>query len=258
MTKVPPLEFFALESFSSPAYFEMLRDTWGALVKHVEDSLANFMNQPPADYRSRDLSRQPDIVWGERALPNFRTTFQTLCDGYVKLSHGDLSGLNCANAPLNDFKGQSEFWCGWMTDVQESFYGELLNRAVSMASHICATEGAYWRPGDIDKAITNNGIVAVSTKLPVYKINQRIQIASGSAIMVSGIYTPDVENSCAQFLYPSVVPAPPTMTLISMRELRHPVTGEVYGETPEYERRPCIWHLVERDADAPMRPYVPD
>ena len=103
MIKVLHIEIFALESFSSPAYFEKLRDTWGALVKHVEDSLANFMNQPPADYSSRELSHQPDSVWGERVLPNFRATFQTLCDGYVMLSHGDLGGLNFANGLLNDF-----------------------------------------------------------------------------------------------------------------------------------------------------------
>ena len=144
-----------------------------------------------------------------------------------------------------------------MTDVQEGVYGELLNEAVNTASHICATEGAYWRQGDIERAIKNNGIVGVPSNLPAYKINQKIQIASGSAIKMPGIYMPDIENSCAQFLYSSEVPAPPTMTALLMRELRHPITGEVYGETAEYERRPCIWYLVERDADAPMRPYVP-
>lgn len=37
--------------------------------------------------------------------------------------------------------------------------------------------------------------------------------------------------------------------LIGFEDRLHPVTGEKYGATPVFEKRDCVWYLVERTAD---------
>jgi hypothetical protein len=66
------------------------------LVKHAETMLDRFMRQLPPDYRNRPLWNQPDRVWGELVLPNFRDTLQMLNTSHIKLTHGDLRALDGA------------------------------------------------------------------------------------------------------------------------------------------------------------------
>ena len=73
-TPLTPQEVYLLERYSSLEYFVVLRDEWTVLVRHVERCLEAFTERLPVDYRDRQLPDQPDIVWGERVLPNFRST----------------------------------------------------------------------------------------------------------------------------------------------------------------------------------------
>ena len=73
---VRPKEIFLLERYVSLESFGQLRDTWGQMIEHLEKCLALFEHDLPANYRSRQLPEQPDIVWGGRVLPIFRNTFQ--------------------------------------------------------------------------------------------------------------------------------------------------------------------------------------
>lgn len=247
MTPINPQEIFLLERYSSPEYFAELRDTWGKMVSHVETCLANFMRNLPTDYRSRALPEQPDIVWGERVLPNFRDTFQGLCTGFIMLSHGDPAGLHFAHGPRSDFKGQLEYWSGWMPESDEQAYGSMLNKAVTMASNICATEGAYWPPFALSKTVEQRGQLEPSEQWPLYKVNNNISVVTGQKTPRSGIYVPDVDESCAEFLSIKYNEAPAAIVFVGSVDLTHPTTGEKYAEEPRFETRDCVWYLVERD-----------
>ena len=256
--KINPKEIFLIERYISLDYFAELRDIWGEMVQHVDGCLTNFVAALPLNYRNRPLPEQPDMVWGDRVLPNFRNTFQSLNDGVILLSHGDFSGLNCAHGPLNDFKGQLDFWSGWMNESDEIRYSELLHEAIRMASNITATESASWSPGDLlaDYHEESRGPLMPPVNWPTYQINGRISVASGVKVEISGIYTPDIENSCAEFLCTNYKAAPLARVFFRMKELIAPDTGIKYGEQAEFRKEPCKWIKVEQLSQSPSKPAL--
>ena len=88
---IRPQEIFLLERYSSPAYFKEMRDAFANMLEAAEYALELFVNDLPFDYRTRPLNQQPDIVWGERVLPNLRDTLDSLNIGYQELLNGDLA-----------------------------------------------------------------------------------------------------------------------------------------------------------------------
>jgi hypothetical protein len=256
-TSVIPQEIYLLERYTSLEYFGELRDTWGEMVSHVEECLAAFMQNLPPNYRSRPLFEQPDIVWGERVLPNFRDTFQSLCSGFVKVSHGEMAGLHSAHGPLGDFKGQMDFWAGWMSKEDQNLYCTRLNRATTMAGNITRTEGAYWRPLSLSNYSDHRGPLNPPAQWPTYRINKCVSVITGAEMKQSGIYVPDVDSSCAEFLSAKYEQAPAAIVLVGFDDLLHPTTGEKYGEEPIFENRNCVWYLVERTVGLDSATPVP-
>jgi hypothetical protein len=259
MNKINPQEIYLLERYTSLAYFGEMRDAWETMIKHVEICLDRFVHNLPLDYRSRPLPEQPDAVWGERVLPNFRNTFQRLCDGYIRLSHGDLRGLGSAGGPLSDFKGQMDFSSDWMGEIDEEIYRDLMGAATTIATNIQVTEEAYWDAEDLVTRYNpfSRGPLNPPPKWPQYRLVPSIQIASGTAPVQTGIYVPNLDNSCAQYLSPILENAPEASVFIRMENLFHPVTHEKYGEQPVFEKHPCIWTLVERISDAGGKSTAP-
>jgi hypothetical protein len=249
-TKVNPQEIYLLERYSSLDYLGSLRDTWAAMVTHVEACLDAFMQNLPATYRSRPLPEQPDIVWGQRILPNFQKTLQSLNTGYILLAHGDAEGLSCANGPLNDQKGQFDYSSEWMSPDHFGLYEALLNKAATMAGNIVATEGAYWNPLELSDYSDSLGPLDPPARWPTYQINSNVSVRAGEKTVQTGIYVPDTNNSCAEFLSSNYEAAPAASALIGFEDLLDPTTREKYGEQPLYEKRNCVWYLVERTADA--------
>ena len=248
-TTLIPQEIFLLERYASLAYLESLRDTWSEMVEHLESCLERFMLNLPADYRSRPLAEQPDAVWGELVLPNFRDTLDSLNRACALLRNGDLAGLSSCNGPLNDFKGQTEFWSGWMSRDDENRYGTLLNAAVLMAANIQATEGAYWDPGDLASGYdtTSRGPLDPPAAWPAYRLSDKVKVATDSALTVSGIYLPDVADSCAQFLHERYSVAPPARVVLSPGPAS--ADGD-NGSALAFGDLPCVWTLVVRTRDA--------
>jgi hypothetical protein len=251
-TPLIPQEIFLLERYTSVEYFEKLRDTWAEMIAHLDRCLDEFMRNLPLDYRARSLPEQPDAVWGERVIPNFRDTLQSLNDGYVKLVAADFTGLEHAHGPLNDFKGQTDFWSGWMTHDNENIYGALINKAVTMAGNIVATEGAYWNPQELTTRYDDQslGLLDVPTSWPTYKLSSTVIVSSGEPLLKSGIYLPDIDNSCAEFLGTAYDTAPDARIYTGEKELFAPDTGIKYGQEPIYSEQPCKWFLVERTYDS--------
>jgi hypothetical protein len=242
---IDPQEIYLLQRYVSLEYFGELRDIWAAIVEHVELCLDSFMRNLPAGYRSRTISEQPDIVWGEHVLPNFRKTLQGLHTGFVLLSHGDARGLDYACGPLNAFKGQSEFWSGWMSEADQSHYADLLHNAVMFSFNISTTVEAGWDPTDLSTAYDadERGRLNRPAQWPIYQVNQNVHVGSGEKVLTSGIYVPQIDDSCAEFLSTSFDEAPLANVLVEVLD-RGVVDSEV-----EIERLPCVWHLVERIAD---------
>lgn len=226
ITPLNPQEIYLLKRYISLDYFGERRDTWGEMIKHLERCLDQFMQNLPLDYRNRPLPEQPDAVWGERVLPNFRDTFHHLCNGYIQISHNDFGGLGHASRISNDRKGQTDFWNGWMSIDDQNTYGALLHSASMRASNIDVTEGAYWNAGALTTFYDKGefGSLNPPANWPQYKLNPRIQVASGHPVKQCGIYLPDVDNSCAQFLSTNYDETPEASVFVSMRELFHPVT----------------------------------
>lgn len=258
MTSLNKQEIYLLERYSSSTYFRELRDTWGAMTFHVEHALEKFMLNLPLDYRNRPLPQQPDAVWGEQVLPNFRQTYQNLCDALTMLLNGDLRGLDCSNGPLNDFKGQREFWAEWMNPDDLDKYWQLIILATRLAKNILTTQDAQWRPGDLSDKYDPNarGPVDLPDTLPSYKLNRAITVASGEKVSTAGIYLPDIDNSCAEFLAVQDSNDPDAMVFVKEEVLLHPTTKVPYGTQRIIERTPCLWTLVERDNDRSTTPSL--
>lgn len=242
-------ELFLLERYTSAEYFCELRDTWAQMVEHLENCLGRFMQNLPKDYRARSLPEQPDVAWGNRVIPNFRKTLQSLNSGYILLTHGDFEGLTCSWGPESDFKGQMDYWSGWMSQADDNIYGELLSKAITLAGNISTTEGAEWAPFQLAEYGDYLGPLNPPALWPKYRIQRNVSVATGKKLEQSGIYVPDVERSCAEFLCVRYETAPAAKVRVGMRPLLHPTTGEKYAEEPIVEERDCTWYLVERAPD---------
>jgi hypothetical protein len=249
--QINPQEIYLLERYSSLAYFGELRDTWEKMVKHVELCLQQYMSSLSLKHRSKPVSDQADIVWGHRILPNFRHSLQGLYTGFIELSHGDISALDYANGPVNDVIGQRrDYSPDWMSEEDQKAYDKLLMKAATMAGHIAGTSGAYWRPLNLSNYSNEYEPFEPPAHWPAYRLNQSISVRTGTKTPQSGIYVPDLENSCAQFLSTYYKEAPQAYVLVGFRDLLDPRTGEKYWEAPILERKDCTWYLVERASDS--------
>jgi hypothetical protein len=71
------------------------------------------------------------------------------------------------------------------------------------------------------------------------------------------MYVPDVDGSCSEFLSTEYEDSPYAYVLVRMEDLLHPITGEKYGDQPVFEKRSCVWYLVERAVDLGFVPPQP-
>ncbi len=203
-TPLIPQEIYLLERYSSLEYFGLMRDAWEAMVRHCEDCLQRFMRNLPADYRRRPQPLQPDVVWGELVIRNFRGTMLDLFDSYIELSHGDANALNSAHRVVNDVRGQREFSTAWFDEVEagaeDKFY-ELRSRANRYAANIWPTSGAYWAKGELsyDYDVDARGPLP-DVRWPRYQLNAGVTVKTDDSVPQTGIYLPLVDDSCAQFL----------------------------------------------------------
>ena len=248
MTTIVPREIYLLETFSSVEYLTELRDTWGEMVIHLEGCLERYMSNLPADYRNLPRPEQPDVVWGERVLPNFRATYDSLCSGVISLSHGEARGLYSAHGPNNDFMGQREYSDTWLTSAERDRYGTLLAKSARMAGNICATVEPYWEPRDFENFQRHFGPIDMPAALPAYRLNRGVTVTSEGTVKRNGVYLPDQGKSIAAFIH-TEQPAPYATVLIGIQDILDE-NGTKYDERTETKEQPCVWTLVERDLSA--------
>jgi hypothetical protein len=244
-TPLIPQEIYLLERFCSVEWYGQMRDAWEAMLNHAENMLERFMHQLPPRYRARHLSEQPDIVWGERVLPNFRDTMQLLNEGYIKRSHGDYEALGRSCGITGDIRGQTmDYPASWMNEVEpdaEAKYYELLYKANDLARPVDITSDGTWSLG----ALTTDYDVVVKLPLnpppswPTYRLNRQVTVKSGQVadtgniVRQTGIYLPDVDHGF------------PTLLIKGNKARRASVVLD-----PAVSRkkgyRPTLWTLIER------------
>ena len=255
MVAIVSEQIYLLETFSSVEYLAELRDTWGEMVKHLDECLERYMVNLPANYRNLPGPEQPDVVWGERVLPNFRSSYEALCAGVVALSHGDARGLYAANRPNNDFIGQREYSDSWLTAKDRNYYGRSLAKSARMAGNICATVEMYWEPASFRSFQKDFGPIDMPTVLPAYRLNRGVTVTTDSDVERTGIYLPNIENSIAAFMHVGRS-APKAIVAVGIEDLVDQ-DGKKYGEQPEIDDLPCTWTLIERDTNASARRSPP-
>lgn len=251
---INPQEISLLEKYTSLDYMAQLRDTWGEMVTHLEECLSRFMLSLPDNYRNLPLPEQPDRSWGERILPNFRSTFDHLCSGVIAVSHGDVTGLREASRVMNDFAGQREYSSDWLSKDDGNRYFALLMRANTMAMNIVASEDPFWRPGDLTIHLDDGEKTELPSTFPRYELDRSTKVKTGDPVPATGIYVPDAEASCAQYLC-SYKDAPEATILTGTEPLIDDETGEQYDEEDLFDTVPCVWTRVRRMAeDGAVRP----
>ena len=105
--EIRPQEIYLLECYSSAEYFKAMLDSYANMVAAAEKALDIFMQDLPYNYRDQPISQQPDVVWGEHILPNFRSTLEGLHTTYKRLLEGEKEAIEYAANVKNDLNAQS-------------------------------------------------------------------------------------------------------------------------------------------------------
>ncbi|MCY1224245.1 hypothetical protein D9M72_363910 [compost metagenome] len=238
-TPLIPQEIYLLERYSSLDYFGQMRDAWASMVKVAEEALEQFMHKLPADYRRRHLSMQPDIVWSERVLPNFRSTLEALNKGYVLLSRGDLSALALGGNVKSDIKGQtSDYAPDWMPKELEDQFWHWQSEADIRAFNISITEAGGWKIGSLTSrySVEDRGDLNAPSSWPVYRIDPSVTLTTDEPVLRNGVYLPICDDSCAAVLIEG-----------------YPTRKATIGYDPQTRQRvsraPTTWVLISRVAD---------
>jgi hypothetical protein len=235
-TPLVPQEIYLLERYISLAYFTEMRDAWAKMLEAAEKALVHFELHLPPDYRNSPLPKQPDIVWGERVLPNFRSTLESLNEGLVLLSGGNLGVIAYGSNVQSAIKGQtSDYPTDWMPkDLETEFWywqGEARFRAFNLA----ITEYGGWLMSDLTSGYAegDRGPLNAPATWPIYQSNPKVKVKTGRPVVQSGIYTPACNDGCAQ-------------VLIKDYEAFQARVGFDIATTHEVSTEDTEWTLVER------------
>ncbi|HET7773683.1 MAG TPA: hypothetical protein VFK82_07650 [Burkholderiaceae bacterium] len=207
---IDPQEVWLLELYSSGAYFERIAANLDAALDIAEDALEAFCSKLAPDYRNTPLSEQVDIVWGERVLPNFRTTADAIHEGLQRLQSGDPEGLGFASNMRSAYAAYGrDYGSDWMSapaitsrrpHAADEFEAALAaaNRA---ALNAASTYHAWWDVASLRGALApDRDVSSVPVQLPSYRRMDDVQVTTGDLIPRTGIYVPAAENAAAQFL----------------------------------------------------------
>lgn len=252
-TPLIPQEIYLIERYSSLEYFMVMQGAWAKMIDAAERALDQFVHHLPADYRSRHLSQQPDIVWGERVLPNFRSTMAYLDESYIKLKSGDLQGLSIAGGVSSDIRGQTfDYSADWMLKELEDEFYQWQDIARHQARNIAFTAQSGWLQSSLTEypIADERGALNPPDTWPVYQLDNKVKATSGDPLLISGIYLPDCDDSCAQLLIKQV--DNPDFSPEVNLQLNQVPEANIGYDTQRMQRvatAATTWTLVKRVAD---------
>lgn len=237
-------EIYLLERYISPAYFALARDAWLRMVEHAELSLEISRPDPASKSEVRRWFGSGGSYWEQYVPAALRTTAEHLCDGYLRLSQGDITGLGSAEGPQGQIRMLMEFTTNWMTEVDAARHSQLLDEATCRASNISTTCYAHWPPDmlghDYDEEFL--GPLDAPDEWPSYTLHNDIRVATGEAIQITGIYVPDAPYAAPQFLSKWLETAPSMYIVADRNKIK---TEEDQYKSIDYVERPCVWTLVK-------------
>lgn len=237
---IRPQEIYLLERYSSPVYFKEMRDAFANMLEAAEYALELFVNDLPFDYRTRPINRQPDIVWGERVLPNLRSTLDNLNVGYQELLKGDLAAIGYGGNVKSDFRAISmDYDIDWMPEQQQIDYDKWEREASLRAFNMGITSYFGWCLYDLieNYSIESRGALNAPESWPIYSLNQQYSVKVDEVVPVAGIYIPNRADASAQVLLDGMLANEANVGY-------DPDTTHAVG------RAPVTWMLVERIADS--------
>jgi hypothetical protein len=202
-TALIPQEIYLLERYSSLAYFIEMHGAWQKMILTAENALDRFMKDLPSNYRKQHLSMQPDIVWGEKVLPNFRSTMEALSECLIKMQNNDLTGMGIAGGIRTACIGQNaDYPPEWMTSNEEEEFEHWKDIARNRAGNIEPTVVAQWNKGELGNSydVPARGPLLAPPSWPQYKLDPSVRAKSGEPLKHTGIYLPDCDDSNAQLL----------------------------------------------------------
>lgn len=236
---IRPQEIYLLERYSSPEYFKKLLDAFQQMLDAAEMALEIFMQDLPYDYRDRHISQQPDVVWGEHVLPNFRSTLASLNLGYRQLLGGDLSALQYAGNVETDFRSQRiDYWPDWMDQESLALFDQWQMKASIYATNIYATSFAFWVSDFLTALYVDGsrGDLNLPLSLPIYRIRLDRIVNTGETVAQDGIYIPLISHASAQLM-------------LEGTEVMEALVGLSDSGLQFKSRESTQWALVERIAD---------
>ena len=201
--EIRPQEIYLLECYSSAEYFKAMLDAYANMVAAAEKALDIFMQDLPYNYRDQPISQQPDVVWGEHVLPNFRSTLEGLHTNYKRLLEGEKEAIEYAANVKNDLNAQStDYWPDWMDQVNQDDFVYWQGQARKISRNIFITSYGGWLIGDLLKEYDEDsrGTLNLPTSLPVYKVSHSVKIKTGEVVFKSGIYIASNPEASAQLL----------------------------------------------------------
>ncbi|WP_200226071.1 hypothetical protein, partial [Rubrivivax gelatinosus] len=197
-----PAEIFLIQRYASLDYFGGMRDHFAACVRAAEDALEAFMLRLPRNYRSLELWRQPDVVWGGSVIPNMRWALDGLNQGYIDVTHGDFDGIGaCGNVSTTFASISRDYTADWMLNDFLEVYARESGLAWLMAMNINHTYYCAWEPGILTGQYDeiSRGALNPPETWPIYRPSNSVRIESGQEVLISGVYLPAAVG-CAQFL----------------------------------------------------------
>ena len=203
MAILHPQEIFLLERYTSLERVQKLYDTWSDLVKSLRGALEIYMQNLPADIRSKELYQQPDITWGAEVIPYCEMFLSRMNEGCLLLKHNDLSGLK--NNGLPGARFYDNFWNGWMSPKELDNFKKIREQASGLSSPIESSANKEWGEGRLTymknaEAPINLGPRNLPPRLPVYALDHEIRLEIGQPIKEPGIYLPDIDRTAANIL----------------------------------------------------------
>ena len=237
---IRPQEIYLLERYSSPAYFKEMRDAFANMLEAAEYALELFMSDLPSDYRNQPINMQPDIVWGERVLPNLRSTLDSLDAGYQELLKGDLAAIGYGGNVESDFRAISmDYHIDWMSEQQQLDYDKWEREASTRAFNMKITSYFGWLMGSLIEEYTteSRGPLNPPESWPIYRLNPQYTVELDEVVPVAGIYVPSRADASAQVLLDGMLANEAYVGY-------DPETMQAVGDAP------VTWMLVERIANS--------
>ena len=235
--EIRPQEIYLLERYSSTAYFKDMTDAFQNMLDIAEKALEEFMSDIPYDYRINGISAQPDLVWGENVLPNFRNASLILKKANNLLESGDLTALEYASNIEACFRGQRvDYPAEWMSQAYYDGFIAWQDKASLYSMNIYATGFAFWAMGDLTNGYDENsrGLLNLPNSLPIYRVNPSFMVMTGETVPQDGIYIPMIQEASAQLM-------------LKGEEVVEALVGLDEGQF--ISREASQWALVERIAD---------